>query len=52
MSKVSLKNELLPSFEPIEQQKTSIQKRKRTLRDSTPIKNEQPISHKRSRGNI
>jgi hypothetical protein len=53
MSKVSLKNELLPSFEPIEQQNTSSPKRKRSLRDPVPsINNEQDVSHKRPRGNI
>jgi hypothetical protein len=57
MSKVSLKNELLPSFEPIKQKGTS-QKRKRAAAASPALKDasangadSQPAK-KRSKGNI
>lgn len=50
MSKVSVKNDMWPSFQPIDQPQNS-QKRKRT--SATTLKdtgNENPVSNKRSRG--
>lgn len=53
MSKVSLKNKLLPSFEPIEQKGTTAQKRKRAaaLKDASSSNggDNQPVT-KKSKG--
>lgn len=49
MSKVSLKNDSLPTFEPLDQAKvTTTQKRKRTLKNNTTSENE--VSNKRVKG--
>lgn len=51
MSKVSLKNEILPSFEPIEHKPTN-QKRKRntTLKDTSSNNNEKQPTAKKPKG--